>query len=163
METIKIQKDDDGKYFYKNNDKTYYLNALSKGWRIKANVDMSNMGLTELPDLSGVVITGDLDVSHNKLKSMQGAPQVQKFVICVDNPFENLDGVQGGCYGIFCDSNQISALQNSSEFVQSLAFVPAKNDREVTSYQLFTNYQAQVICPHQKRSLNEYFAKGREQ
>ena len=41
----------------------------------RGNLDLSDMGLTELPDLSAVTVTGHFICSSNQLTSLQGAPQ----------------------------------------------------------------------------------------
>ena len=41
----------------------------------KGNLDLSDMGQTELPDLSAVTVTGDFDCSWNNLTTLAGAPQ----------------------------------------------------------------------------------------
>ena len=42
---------------------------------IRSSLDLSKMGLKELPDLSAVTVTGDFICRANQLTSLQGAPQ----------------------------------------------------------------------------------------
>ena len=41
----------------------------------RGNLNLSDMELTELPDLSAVTVTGDFYCRENQLTSLQGAPQ----------------------------------------------------------------------------------------
>ncbi|MDE1151846.1 MAG: hypothetical protein PW788_04840 [Micavibrio sp.] len=41
---------------------------------VHGNLDMSNLGIAKLPDLRDVIVTGGIDVSHNKLLTLEGLP-----------------------------------------------------------------------------------------
>lgn len=43
----------------------------------RGNLDLSYMGLTELPDLSAVTVTGDFYCRENQLTSLQGVSQTK--------------------------------------------------------------------------------------
>lgn len=68
--------------------------------------------LTELPDLSGVVVEGDFRCSDNKLTSLKGAPQtVTGFFYCYGNRLDSLDGCPPKVGGDFsCSSNNLKDL-----------------------------------------------------
>lgn len=86
---------------------------------VPGSIRINGMGLTELPDFSGVVIAGDFDCTNNLLASLSGAPQVVGGSFrCSINLLENLDGgprVVGGNYE--CIRNRISSTRGVAEDV----------------------------------------------
>lgn len=79
---------------------------------IKGDVDLSDMGLTKLPDLSAVTVNGDFDCSCNRLTSLEGAPKsVGGYFYCYDNQLTTLDGAPRSVGGDFyCSGNYLSDL-----------------------------------------------------
>ena len=79
---------------------------------IKGDVDLSDMGLTKLPDLSAVTVNGDFDCSCNRLTSLVGAPKsVGGDFDCYDNQLTTLDGAPQTVGGDFyCSGNYLSDL-----------------------------------------------------
>ena len=71
----------------------------------RGSLDLSNMGLTELPDLSAVTVTGDFYCGFNRLTSLQGAPQsVGGNFSCIYNQLTSLQGAPQSVGGNFmCD------------------------------------------------------------
>lgn len=71
----------------------HYYDAfnLPKGFVVKGNLDLSGMGLTELPDLSTVTVKGNFYCGNNQLTTLKGAPKkVGERVYCDDNKLVSL-------------------------------------------------------------------------
>ena len=51
------------------------LDGLYGTFVIKVDINISNLSLQELPNLSNVVCLGDFDCSYNQLLSLEGAPK----------------------------------------------------------------------------------------
>ncbi len=92
---------------------------LPKGFIIKGDLDLSDMQLTELPDLSTVTVEGSFNCAMNKLTSLKGAPRkVGKNFICSSNKITSLEGGPievGGCYS--CFNNKLQSLKGCARFV----------------------------------------------
>ena len=63
---------------FEQDGKTYNLYDMPKGFVIKGTLNLSRKGLTELPDLSEVVIEGNFECHDNQLTSLVGVPQMNK-------------------------------------------------------------------------------------
>ena len=85
----------------------------------RGNLDLSRMGLTELPDLSAVTVTGDFICYSNQLTSLQGAPQsVGGKFDCSVNELISLQGAPQSVGGYFdCSFNQLTSLQGAPQSV----------------------------------------------
>ncbi len=79
---------------------------------IKGDVDLSDMGLTKLPDLSAVTVNGNFDCIGNRLTSLEGAPKsVGGDFYCEDNQLTSLQGAPRSVGGDFyCSGNYLSDL-----------------------------------------------------
>ena len=75
----------------------------------RGNLNLSDMGLTELPDLSAVTVTGSFYCSANQLTSLQGAPRsVGGRFVCYKNQLTSLQGAPQSVGGHFvCRVNQL--------------------------------------------------------
>ena len=104
---------------FEQDGKTYNLYDMPKGFVIKADLDLSDIGLTELPDLSEVVVKGDFYCSDNQLTSLEGSPQkVDGDFICSCNKLTSLEGAPqrvGG--GFYCSINQLTSLEGAPKEV----------------------------------------------
>ncbi|MBQ9271561.1 MAG: hypothetical protein IJ218_04795 [Alphaproteobacteria bacterium] len=60
---------------FKQDGKLYDLYDLPEGFVIKGDLNLSDKGLTKLPDLSKVIVEGSFLCQNNQLTSLQGAPQ----------------------------------------------------------------------------------------
>ncbi len=60
MARVKLSFKEDGRILFTQDGQEYDLNHLPDGFVIQGNIDLSNMGLTELPDLSKVIVGGRL-------------------------------------------------------------------------------------------------------
>ncbi|MBE6450948.1 MAG: hypothetical protein E7016_03170, partial [Alphaproteobacteria bacterium] len=98
---------------------TYNLYDMPKGFVIKGNLDLWNKGLTELPDLSEVVVKGYFNCSQNQLTSLEGAPQrVGGDFYCNYNRLTSLEGAPkevGGDFG--CRENKLTSLKGAPQTV----------------------------------------------
>ena len=103
----------------KQNGKTYNLYDLPDGFMIKGNVDLSNKGLTKLPDLSKVIVEGHFSCSDNQLTSLAGAPlEVGGHFNCRNNQLTSLQGAPQKVGGSFnCRINQLTSLAGSPQKV----------------------------------------------
>jgi hypothetical protein len=63
------------KFEFEQDGKIYNLYDLPDGFVVEGNLSLRNKHLTELPDLSEVVVNGNFDCSCNNLTSLKGAPQ----------------------------------------------------------------------------------------
>jgi len=86
-------------------------------WNSEGDVDLHGRGLIELPNLG--IVKGFLDVSGNKLTTLEGAPQkVGRHFNCNDNRLTSLEGAPqevGG--GFYCEDNQLTSLKGSPQEV----------------------------------------------
>jgi len=122
----------DGKY--------YDVWNLPKGLAVKGNLDLSKMGLEELPDLSTIKVEGDFYCNGNKLSSLNGAPQfvggdfccrgnrltsfagapekINGDMDCSDNWLESLDGIPEIGGSLNCNDNLLTSLNGCSEVIR---------------------------------------------
>lgn len=101
------------------NGKTYNLYNLPKGFVIEGDVIITSSHLTELPDLSEVIVKGDFNCRYNDLTSLKGAPkEVWGDFNCSHNQLTSLEGAPqevGG--GFFCPYNQLTSLEGAPQKV----------------------------------------------
>ncbi len=92
---------------------------LPKGVFIEQELDISEMGLTKLPDLSTVTVRDVFDCSGNRLKSLKGAPlAVGRDFDCSKNEIETLEGCTQNIGGQFCCAiNRLRSLKGGPEEV----------------------------------------------
>ena len=85
----------------------------------RGNLNLSHMGLTELPDLSAVTVTGHFICSANQLTSLQGAPRsVGGSFVCSFNQLTSLQGAPQSVGGDFyCGFNRLTSLQGAPQSV----------------------------------------------
>lgn len=81
---------EDGRILFTQNGQKYDLNHLPDGFVIQGDVELANKELTELPDLSKVVVEGNFDCSDNQLTSLAGAPKGVRFFNYSNNPLTGL-------------------------------------------------------------------------
>ncbi len=94
-------------------DGTYYnIYNLPKGFTIKGDLDLSHIGLTELPDLSNVTILGSFNCEGNRLKSLKGSPKkVDGSFNCAYNELSSLNNcTQEIGKNFICDNNKLETL-----------------------------------------------------
>ena len=98
----------------------YSILHLPRNFVFRGDLDLSNMGLTELPDMSTVTILGNFSCDHNQLTSLTGAPEkVDGDFYCRHNQLISLwryapENV-GGDFN--CDHNQLTSLTGAPKHV----------------------------------------------
>ncbi len=99
--------------------KFYDIYNLPKNFVVKGNLDLSDMGLTELPDLSTVTVLGSFYCFGNQLTSLVGAPKsVGGDFWCYNNKLTSLVGAPESVGGWFdCDNNQLTSLVGAPKSV----------------------------------------------
>ena len=92
---------------------------------IEGNVNLSNLHLTELFDLSDVEVTGDFSCSKNDLTSLEGSPHtVGGNYYCHNNHLTSLEGsphTVGGDYD--CDKNPLKSLKGIPKYIGGKFFI----------------------------------------
>jgi len=86
---------------------------------VPKDLNISNKGLTELPDLSQVSVGGNFYCDSNQLTSLEGAPQsVGGYFSCASNQLTSLKGTPQSVGGNFsCGSNQLTSLEGGPQTV----------------------------------------------
>ena len=64
----------------------YDIWNLPKGMVINGDLDLSGLGLTELPDLSTIEVNGRFICSDNLLSDLRNGPKYARVYICSENP-----------------------------------------------------------------------------
>ena len=97
----------------------YSILHLPRNFVFRGNLDLSNMGLTELPDMSTVTILGNFNCDNNQLTSLTGAPKhVGGNFYCYDNQLTSLTGAPKHVGGDFyCGGTQLTSLMGAPENV----------------------------------------------
>ena len=105
-----------GKYLpFEQDGVTYNLYEMPSGFVIKGDLSFNGRDLTELPDLSDVIVEGDFDCHNNLLTSLKGAPKkVGGHFDCCYNRLTTLEGAPeevGKSFG--CHNNQLPTLEGA--------------------------------------------------
>ncbi|GAB5387586.1 MAG: hypothetical protein Alpg2KO_05540 [Alphaproteobacteria bacterium] len=91
------------------------------GYVVTGNLDLSKKGFTELPDLSSVTVEGDLDLRHNKLKTLDNAPQVVTGALMLGgNNLTDLQGAPREVGELSAAECNLTSLRGSPEIVRGL-------------------------------------------
>ncbi len=107
----------------KYHNEYYDLFNLPKDKKIILNgdLDISDMGLTELPDLSNLIVKGSFFCNKNKLSNLLGSPlQVLKDYDCRGNNLTSLLGISSQIGSLVCSHNQLTSLEYAPETVYDL-------------------------------------------
>ncbi|MBR2274146.1 MAG: PcfJ domain-containing protein [Alphaproteobacteria bacterium] len=107
-------------YDEKTKKEEYYdIYHLPKGFVVEGNLDFSGQGLSELPDLSEVIVKGNFDCFENQLTSLEGVPQkVGRDFDCGRNQLTSLAGAPQKVGGHFkCSENQLTSLEGAPQKV----------------------------------------------
>jgi len=86
---------------------------------IDGNINLANLHLTELFDLSDVEVTGDFYCNGNDLSNLTGAPKtVNGSFYCSDTSLTSLKGAPHTVGGDFrCHRNNLTSLEGAPETV----------------------------------------------
>ena len=99
-------------------DGQYYdIYHLPEGFVVKGDLNFSDQDITELPDLSSVIVRGNFDCSYTSITSLQGSPkQVDGDFICHSTQITSLHGASERVKGAFdCRWTQVTSLEGLSE------------------------------------------------
>jgi hypothetical protein len=86
---------------------------------ISGDFNIKGKGLTKLPDLTPVAVSGSFNCVGNQLTSLQGAPQsIGGSFNCASNQLTSLQGAPQAVGGSFwCNSNQLSSLEHAPQSI----------------------------------------------
>ena len=104
----------------KQDGKYYDIFHLPRGFVVNGNLDLSEMDLTELPDMSTVSVKGGFYCEDNQLTSLAGAPQsVGVDFDCRNNQLTSLAGAPQSVGGdVDCENNQLTSLAGAPQSVE---------------------------------------------
>ena len=105
------------KRYFLQNWKIFDAFNLPKNFVVDGDLDLSDMGLDELPNMSTVKVKGRFDCSHNNLVSLIGAPRTAKHFDCSYNKLKNLVGAPSVTQVFDCSHNNLKSLNHSPDFV----------------------------------------------
>ena len=102
----------------------YSILHLPRNFVFRGNLDLSNMGLTELPDMSTVTILGSFTCYHNQLTNLMGAPKhVGGNFNCGRNQLTSLTGAPKQIGGnFFCHNNQLTSLTGAPKQIGGIFY-----------------------------------------
>ena len=103
----------------KQDGKIWDIFNLPKNFVVEGDLNFSNQGLTELPDLSTITVNGYFDCSDNKLESLEHAPQkVGGGFNCFHNQLTSLEHAPKSIGGSFyCSDNKLTSLEHAPKSV----------------------------------------------
>lgn len=103
----------------KQDGRYYNIWDLPQGFVVKCDIDLSEMGLTQLPNLSDVRVKGDFICNGNVLQNLQGAPKyVEGHFDCHQNTLTTLEGAPQIVLGSFiCCCNRLATLNGAPSYV----------------------------------------------
>ena len=86
---------------------------------VRGDIKIPRLGLTKLPDLSKVVLSGDFDCTGNLLTTLEGSPHhVGGHFLCSQNMLTTLKGCATTIRGaFFCSDNRLTSLEHGPERV----------------------------------------------
>ena len=108
----------------KNEYKRYFLQDwqifdafdLPKYFCVKGDLDLSDMELTKLPDLSTVMIMGRFDCSHNNLTNLAGGPVAASVYDCSYNQLKTLRYAPKKVDVFDCAGNKLISLADGPQY-----------------------------------------------
>lgn len=81
---------------------------------VPGSIDISKKSLTQLPDLSRVVVNGGFNCNHNGLTSLKGSPQTVGSFYCSGNHLTSLEyGPQTVAESFYCPYNNLATLKGA--------------------------------------------------
>ena len=92
---------------------------MPDGFVIEGNIDLSDRGLTKLPNMSNVRIAGEFTISRNKLTTLEGAPKYCHDFYCNQNELTSLKHGPKGVFGHYVAwGNKLTTLEGAPERVR---------------------------------------------
>lgn len=124
------------KLLFLQDGKEYSLYDLPPGFVIKCDIEIVNLNLMHLPDLSQIIIEGSFDCRGNQLVDLVGAPKkvLGKFD-CSWNNLTSLKGAPKEVGGVFdCSFNQLTSLEGAPKAKKIISIVnPIQESNELKS------------------------------
>ncbi len=108
-ECIKLTKTRDG-IFFTQDGKKYNLYNLPAGLVIRGDLNLSNMGLTKLPDMSKCTVEDRFDCSFNPLTSLVGCPRAVQEFVCEYTDIRDLRGAPKLAESVYVRHNRLKSL-----------------------------------------------------
>ena len=85
---------------------------------IKGDVNLYNLHLTKLLDLSDVEVRGAFNCSNNNLTSLEGCPHTVGHFDCQGNNLTSLEGAPHTVGGYFsCEENPLKSLKGIPKYI----------------------------------------------
>lgn len=106
---VKLIRRKDGIFFVQDGIE-YNLYKLPKGLVIRGNIDLSNMGLTKLPNMSGVEVDGHFCCSLNPLKNLAGCPHTVRTFACEYTDIRDIRGGPKLAEAVYVSHNRLVSL-----------------------------------------------------
>ena len=101
------------------------------GTLVAKDIYISKMGLTELPDLSAIIVDGSFFCDGNHLTSLAGAPsRVTGDFYCNDNQLTSLEGMPRKCKEIVSDFGTFSSPKKVPEEIRLARATRARREEE---------------------------------
>lgn len=93
-------------------DETNYEMYIGRDVVVRDSVNLSNLGLTELPNINFISVVRDFDCSYNHLTSLKGAPnEVGGVFDCSYNKLKNLEYSPSTVGSFYCYYNALDSLE----------------------------------------------------
>ena len=102
-----------------------FISKLNDIKQINRYLNLSNLGLKELPDLSNIVIYGSFYCSYNELISLKGCPtKIGGYFTCSFNKLTSLIGCPDELKSKFsCVHNNLTSLKGCPKVVKGTVFL----------------------------------------
>ncbi|MDO4423803.1 MAG: hypothetical protein Q4C08_03345 [Pseudomonadota bacterium] len=130
---------------------------------INGNLDISHMGLTELPDLSECQIDGTFNCSHNPLSSLRGSPDFAEDFICTNTNITDLRGI-GWFVHADLSHNKLKSLRGIHDMPESSWDNDSSIDcshNQITTLRDLPEMPTYLNCSHNNiRTLSDMQATG---
>jgi len=93
--------------------KNFILSCCDENKVFDGDIDLSDLALEKLPDLSDIIVTGNFECYYNNLTSLNGSPkEVGGDFDCSENKLTSLEGCPEKVGGyLYCPNNEIMSLE----------------------------------------------------
>ncbi|MCQ2209738.1 MAG: hypothetical protein MJZ34_05550 [Paludibacteraceae bacterium] len=100
-------------------DRFNYKKYIGKDVVVNGNVNLSSLGLTELPNINFISVKGTFDCSYNKLKNLKNSPRKVGNFWAFKNKLESLEGATDIVeYDFTCSNNNLKTLEGSPKTIK---------------------------------------------
>lgn len=153
---LDVVNDLDKIHAIKQDGKIWDIFKLPKGFVVKGDLNLGEQKLTELPDLSTIVVKGAFNCSHNNLINLHGCPQsIAGGFDCSCNQLTSLEGGPQSVDGWFdCHDNQLTSLVGAPQTGNG-SFICSKNQL-IDLHGAPQNVNGNFVCNHNKLTSLDY-------